>query len=276
MSDYPPPVDALLTYGVSEGPWQDEWPDYPAALGLGPEHVPDLIRMATDRELRRGEPESPRVWASVHAWRALGQLRVEGAVGPLLGLLVAGDEEDDDWVMEELPIVFGMIGPAAIPALAQFLADETKPRYSRTAVADALQHMAEDHPQARDECVAVLTRQLESAERNDPTLNGFLMAYLLDLEAVESAPVIERAFATDNVDEMIAGGWEDVRHELGLGPPPPPRKPWFGVESIAGPPAETFAGPSPLGEVPRPSPQRKAKAKRKQAKKSRKHNRKRR
>jgi len=38
----------------------------------------------------------------------------------------------------------------------------------------------------------------------------------LDLRAVESAEVIERAFAADRVDIMIGGNWNDIRSELGV------------------------------------------------------------
>ena len=48
-SSYPPPVDKLLTYGdCSQLP---RWPNY-LELGIEPEHIPDLIRMATDEDLR--------------------------------------------------------------------------------------------------------------------------------------------------------------------------------------------------------------------------------
>src|SRR5262249_4660104 len=43
---YPPPLDRLLTLGDA---WKmHDWPDYPGP-GLGPEHIPDLIRLATDQ-----------------------------------------------------------------------------------------------------------------------------------------------------------------------------------------------------------------------------------
>ena len=133
-----------------------------------------------------------------------------------------------------------------------------------------MQHVAEDHPHARDECVALLTRPLEAAEEGDPSLNGFLVAYLLDLEAVESAPVIERAFADGTSMRRSPATGSRCATSLGLGPPPPPRKPW-----IAPPPSTS---PPLIGDVPRPSPEQKAKAKarRKQEKKLRKQNRKRR
>ncbi|MBI4553084.1 MAG: UPF0175 family protein [Candidatus Latescibacteria bacterium] len=46
---YPSPVDRLLTFGNCLN--FHEWPNY-LDLGLGPEHIPDLIRMATDEELK--------------------------------------------------------------------------------------------------------------------------------------------------------------------------------------------------------------------------------
>ncbi|HEU5369606.1 MAG TPA: hypothetical protein VFU69_14125, partial [Ktedonobacterales bacterium] len=82
---YPPPIDKLLTIGESEDFRAEKWPDY-RELGLGPEHINDLILLATDHELRWGEEDddAPEVWAPVHAWRALGQLRAEAAIEPLM------------------------------------------------------------------------------------------------------------------------------------------------------------------------------------------------
>src|SRR5947209_6188084 len=131
-ADYPPPLDQLLTLGE---PRQPGWPDY-RARGIGPQHVPDLIRMATDPGLNGADGDSPLVWAPAHAWRALGQLRAAEAVEPLLRLLE--EQEDDDCLREELPEVFGLIGPPALPALSSFLADRSHGLYPRWCVADAL------------------------------------------------------------------------------------------------------------------------------------------
>src|ERR1700738_4886085 len=109
-NSYSPPVDQLLTYGEGHLGSPDKWPNY-LELGLGQEHIPDLIRMATDEQLNRADPDTLEVWAPTHPWRALGQLHAEAAIEPLLSLFEA--LEDDDWVKDELPSVFGMIGPAA-------------------------------------------------------------------------------------------------------------------------------------------------------------------
>ncbi len=105
---YQPPVERLLTYGESDRIPPEEWPDY-RELGIGPEHILELIQMATDEAFNMADSESAEVWAPLHAWRALGQLRAVEAVEPLLELF--DRLEYDDWVHEELPLVFALMGP---------------------------------------------------------------------------------------------------------------------------------------------------------------------
>ena len=210
--NYPQPVDKLLTLGDARN--MIGWPDY-LALGLGQEHIPDLVRMALDEELWAG-PESLEVWATIHAWRALGQLHAESAVEPLLGLLHRIDDDQNDWVGEEIPEVMGMIGPAAIPALTAYLADSSRGLWARVAASASLSEIGQRHPASRADCVAALTRQLERYEENDETINADVIAALIELKAVEAAPMMERAFAAGRVDNSMSGDWEDVQIEMGL------------------------------------------------------------
>jgi hypothetical protein len=254
-------VDRLLTLGEPALVEPDEWDDY-LALSLSPEHIPDLVRLATDRSLK--DPDDPAIWGPIHARRALGQLRAEAAIGPLLTLLPLIDEEDDDWVGEELPPVFGMIGPAALPGLAAFLADRSRELYGRIAAGYGLRQIGEQHPAARADAVQALVQQLERADPAEAGLNGFVLGDLLKLQATEAAPAIEKAFAAGAVDESIAGDLEYALWQLGLRDKPPPRR------------YQPVLFPSPWPAAPRSAKTRaKAKAKRKQAAKSRKRNRKR-
>ena len=210
---YQPPVERLLTYGESDRIPPDEWPDYRES-GIGPEHVSDLIQMATDEALNEADSESPEVWAPLHAWRALGQLRAVEAVEPLLELF--DRLEDDDWVHEELPAVFGLIGPRALPALAAYLADLSHTDSSRISAITSVEKIGKKWPDARDEALAILEERLERFEENEPDVNAFLVLALVKLGAKEAAPLIERAFAEGYVDPMVMGDWEDVQVELGL------------------------------------------------------------
>jgi hypothetical protein len=210
---YRPPVEQLLRRGQTS--LRATGTDY-AALGLGREHVAELIRMATDEELHGGPPGSPVVWAPVHAWWALAQLRAEEAIVPLLALLRRVDDENDDYVSEDLPRVLGEIGPAAVAPAAEYLANPEHGEWARVAAAKTLRFIGEKHPAAQAECVARLTAQLEKFAEQSETLNAFLISPLLDLRAIEAAPLMERAFAAERVDEMVAGDWEDIQIELGL------------------------------------------------------------
>ena len=215
MSHYLAPLDKLLQFGDPRR--QSQWLDY-ISLGIGPEHIPDLIRMVVDEDLRWSDSESKEVWANLHAWRALGQLRAEAAIEPLVGILEWIDEDQDDWVDGDVPEVLGLIGPAALPALTLYLEQDGHPLYARAAAARGIARITAHHPEVRMSCLTVLSRQLQRQPRleADFELNGFIVGDLVDLEAVEVAPAIERAFAAGWVEEFVQGDWEDVQVALGL------------------------------------------------------------
>jgi len=214
---YTPPVNKLLTIGEPESVNPDKWPDY-MEFGLDPEHIPDLIRMATDRKLRDleeedYEDEDPDYWAPIHAIRALGQLHAETAIEPLVNLLA--ELKDDEWMFEELPFVYGMFGPAAIPALAAYLADSSHEMYSRAYASNGFNEIANRYPESREECIAAISKQLETFKENDEELNALIISDLLHLKAIETLPLIERAFEADKVDEFIID-LDDVLVGFGL------------------------------------------------------------
>ena len=205
-NSYASPVNRLLSLGE---PRRNESRDY-AALGLFADAVPELIRMATDEALNDGPQKSKLVWAPVHAWRALGQLRAPEAIAPLLTLFQRADDSDD-WVMSDLPEALALIGAPAIEPIASFLADSTRGEWARVTAADALGHIGQAHPDLRADCVARLAKQLEKIADQPETVNTFVISALWDLRAVEAMPVIERAFASGRVDESVNGDLEDVQ-----------------------------------------------------------------
>ncbi len=264
-TNYTAPVDQLLTYG--DGGDSDEWPNY-IALGLTDDHIPELIRMATDETLLWSKSDAPEKWAPTHAWRALGQLRAEAAIKPLLGLFHFIDERLDDQMTDELPKVLGMIGPAAVAPLGDYLIDDSGGLHARIAVSGALGEVGKHHPDARAACVAELERQLRHAAKSDPSLNAFVIVALTDLDSAESAPLIKRAFAAKAVDYVVMGDWEDVQVTLGLLERRQNPRHWSVVRDPA---THKIKAVHKRGGTRR----RKSKSKRKQAKKSRRKNRRR-
>lgn len=214
--DYPEAVSHLLTLG--EIKWNAEWADY-AALGIEPEHIPALIELAVDEDLYTDDWDLPEPWATVHAWRALGQLRAEEAVPALVTLLPRADEYLDELISEELASVFARIGPAALPALRDYFTDPIHGMWSRSASINALVALVQHFPECRDAVVEILTAQLAHFAEQDRNLNALMVSALcIDLGAVEAAAVIEAAYAANQVDLMVLGDWEDAQVYLKLLP----------------------------------------------------------
>jgi hypothetical protein len=228
-SPYPPPLDRLLTLGdVERGE-----ADY-LALGIGEEHVAELIRMSLDPALNHAEYPDPRVWAPVHAWRALGQLRAEAAAEPLTALFHELLDLDD-WLDEEMPAMYAQIGPAAVPPLVRYVEDRSRPVWARVTAAACLTAVAQAHPDTREACVAALVRVLDESWGADVEALSFVASNLLDLRAAEAAPALERALAERRIAEQIVGDAEDVQVALGILPERlTPRRRYNPFANIAG------------------------------------------
>ena len=210
---YRPPLEQLLRLGETKS--KDFTTDY-VALGFTAEHVPELIRMMSDEELHTAAGDNLAVWAPIHAWRALGGLSAEPAIGPMLALLSRIDDDEDDWVGEEVPEVLGAFGPAALEPVTAYLADAAHGLWARAAAARTLAKMGELHPPLRAGCVASLVAQLERSADQSEMLNAYLISHLLDLRAVEALPFMERAFASGRIDEAVNGDLEDAEIALGV------------------------------------------------------------
>ncbi|MER3589728.1 MAG: hypothetical protein C4322_19195 [Mastigocladus sp. ERB_26_1] len=209
---YQAPIDKLLTLGDCHKITNEY--NYIAELGLDTEHIPGLISMAIDQNLNGEDSASLEALGAIHACRALGQLRAEAAIEPLMQLF--HKLEDSDWVNEEMPKVYGMFGEVAIPRLQAYLADESHGIFPRITAIHSLEEICKQHPDTRQKCIAVLTQQLKLFAQNPHELNGFIVASLIELQAVESAAVIKSAFVAQSVPDEITGTWDDVCESLGI------------------------------------------------------------
>ena len=223
----------LLHLGEPE--WSSKSPVDCAAWGFTQADVVSLIRIVSDPELACAPCDSSAVWAPIHAVRALGCLRAEAAVEPLLAAWRGIEKHTADYLEDEIAVALAAIGPASRLPTAALLGDETRADHLRLAAARTLSLLALKHPESRDASLAALASQLDAHAVQKPGFNGFLVSALLDARAVEAAASLERAFANNRVDESIAGDWEDVQIELGLKqlrdhPPKPNRLTLFGAQ----------------------------------------------
>jgi hypothetical protein len=213
---YMPPVDKLLTFTDIKEANPLPKISYAEKFGIGPEHIPELIRMATDDYLAGDDSNNFEFAAPLHAVSALAELHAEAAIEPLLTLYDKASQNGNEWMLETLVHVFTTIGPVALPSIEQFLADSSHEDFAQNYVTEIIARIAKKYPEARTECMAVVMRRLADFKVNNPELNASLVAELIDMEAVEAAPLIEEAYANDCVDESWCGDWEEVQYELGL------------------------------------------------------------
>ena len=190
-------------------------------LGFTNEHIPDLIRLVEDEELRdlpwdEDGHVPPQVYAQVHAWRTLAQLNAPEAIPSLIGLLHFIEDDDDDFVGEEIPRMLGQLGAPAIESCRAYLADINKNIFSRVAAGHALSKIGQQHPKTRDACVQALMSTLQDYQNDDETVNAFTLSYLAELKAVEAAPLAEEIFKADCAELEIAGDYEDYQIRVGL------------------------------------------------------------
>lgn len=223
---YPAPVDTLLTVGTADVETVADWPNH-LNSGIGPEHIPDLIRMAKDESLRYkyfddeaypdfNEDEHPEYWAPIHAVHTLGALHAASASEALLPLFDEAIKFEDEWMSEDLPEAYGMFGPEAIPALTSYIAEPGHDYYATGYAIEALKYISTSYPEARADVSAALIKHLELFMENSNEINADLIAALASLKVVEAAPVIERAYAADKVDILFSGDWDEVQVQLGL------------------------------------------------------------
>jgi hypothetical protein len=208
--NYTPPVSELLTYGTCHA--NREWPNYVEELDFTLEDVPELVRLGLDVAFDDLTLDDPEMWAPIHAWRVLGQLRAETAIEPLIALL----GRDDDWVGEELLAVFSLMGGAAIPGLKAFFLRSKGETWVRIRALESLEAIIKRDPSYKVDCVPFFQEQLANFANQELDINAALISILIEGQVVEAAPLIEQAYQADAVDQFWCGSWASVQIDLGL------------------------------------------------------------
>ncbi|MCG7849938.1 MAG: DUF1186 domain-containing protein [ANME-2 cluster archaeon] len=150
------------------------------------------------------EAEGNKQWMPLHAVKLLGMLADPRTIPQLVNTLILAYEVEDDWIMEDLPTVFGRIGPPAINPLEEFIHaydGDNKFWWSRSAAAEGLIAIAMNHPHERERILTFLHGLF--SEEDDSEFLSFLVGSLLDLGDTSSFPVLEGAFDRGIIDEFI-------------------------------------------------------------------------
>jgi len=227
-------IRALLELGEPDR--SGSWPDY-LQYGFDETDVPDLLNLILDESPDQDDNNSSEVWAPLHAWRTLGQLGSSAAITTLITLF--NRLHDDDWALDELPKVMGMLGKPAIAPLVDFFHDTRQQEFARILAMDGLAEITKRQPDRRSQIIQAYQDYMQKPDELVFTLNGLLIAHLLDLNAKEAIADIRQFFAQDCVDITCAGDLEEVEIELGFrherATPKPDYSQLYGLDPLPAP-----------------------------------------
>jgi len=211
-----------------------DWPD-PAILedilALGTDAVPAIDELLTPERVAATIEDAQADAIVYYAIKLLGALGDPAAFSILLRLLHQADDE----ALEVINDALRVMGPAAIPALAQAAGDETMTPFARNMALGAVHDIAGDHPEVRDQALdglrSILARYVEQAEPltdHQAEVASWLIADLSDMADPAARPLIEAAFAQGWVDTCIVRpAHVEQSYEDGPAPPENPIRPYL-------------------------------------------------
>ncbi len=126
----------------------------------------------------------PAWWAPVHAVYILGAIGSPGAALPLLKALRHAEAYQYDWITEELPSIFGVIGPPSLEGLKKIAADTTSTWRVRAIAMEGLAAVALEYPDVERE-VFGLIHALLTDPAEDRSLRQMAGHVLLDFQREE-------------------------------------------------------------------------------------------
>ena len=130
-------------------------------LHRGPRMIPRLTEIVADK--RSWTRPVPEWWAAVHATYILGAFESEEALVPLLTALRWADAFDCDWVTEDLPSMFGRLGPAAYGPLRAVFQDPTAGAGARSVALASMAAVALADPRLTREVIHYAARVVADA-----------------------------------------------------------------------------------------------------------------
>lgn len=163
--------------------------------------------------------------AIMHSLILLAQLQSDKGLDAVLEVMRQIGEFADyhlgDLTPELLHPALYACGKDNVPAIEDYLNQPGLDSYLRSQAPDALAMIVFNHPERRDEIIAVFRRLLNNMVSNlpirracDGTFAGFVMSTLMDMDATELIPEIEATFATGCVNKTITGDCKEVIKDI--------------------------------------------------------------
>ena len=172
----------------------------PANRNKWSKHISALTRMALDPGLLNGWPSENASWAPWHAIHMLGLL---GAWESAPALAQLADLEND-WLSDHLPHIWADMGVEVEPTLWMILENSSALTKQRGLAAEGLHMMTDENEAMEYKVIKGFEKILQNTKTFDLTLNGYLIMFLRDMEALDDMwETIDSAFEEGRVDLSI-------------------------------------------------------------------------
>jgi hypothetical protein len=186
-------------------------------LSLTEKDFPVLRKLSKLWLVIQEEQKDEIVWdVAAIAWRAAAFLNITEAIRLMLDILEESEKLkiDTDLIATDLAHSGEMTDKAAIAFLCDFIQTKSYDDWTIISAVECLGYSLKNTPDMKNIIKEAMARRFIDFENNSSNLNAFLIDKLTELEAVELAETMEKAFAAGKVDESHIGIWEDTRREL--------------------------------------------------------------
>ena len=213
-SYYSLPVSQLLDHGSLEGEVNDvdSWFDYVGHYGFGEVEAITLVDLMYENFENELEKPNERN-ASIHACRAVAQIGDMFAEDDLLYVI---KHSKNDALVRNATAALPLLARAHLANLEGYFYDDKMKDADRIGIAERAYELAERYAQVRERCITFLMTALSKYERYSRDLNGFLICFLVKLEATAASTLIQTALASGKASDEMTGGWPAVQVALKL------------------------------------------------------------
>lgn len=142
-------------------------------------------------------------WAPVHAVFLIGAIGGEAAIEPLIDALQLAEEFENEWVLEELPSIFGALGPGALRPLRSIALDPEADWMTRHTAMGCMAAVALRHPEQETEIFPFIGR-VAGDESEEDEVRAWAGLILIHFARSERKSLLLRL-----VDSGIAEGLYD-------------------------------------------------------------------
>ncbi|MCX9082308.1 MAG: DUF1186 domain-containing protein [Candidatus Methanoperedens sp.] len=145
-------------------------------------------------------------WTPYHVIHILALIKIKEALELLLETMRNKNDLLGDWITESTPTLLAAFGESAIERLKECVLDEKLDLYIRGSIATALNVIAHQHPDKKEEIKAFLTKLLD--DTNDPTFAAFLIDEVLSFKDPNLVPQVRKAFEDGKIDTDVISQYD--------------------------------------------------------------------